>query len=108
MKKNKIFIILVACFALTACQSIKEGLSGSKSDNNDEFLVKKKNPLVLPPKYLELPKPRDSLTKNEEVSLYEDDLDIQKILGMEEDVKNSTSEQNGNTEDFILKNIKKN
>ena len=108
MKNNKILLILTTCFALTACQSGKDGLSGNKSNNSDEFMVKKKNPLILPPKYLELPKPQDSITKNEEVSLYEDDLDIQKILGMEEDVKNSTSEQNGNTEDFILKNIKNN
>ena len=108
MKKNKILLIIIFGFALTACQSVKDGLTGNKYENSDEFLVQKKNPLVLPPNYLELPKPKDSITKNEEVSLYEDDLDIQKILGMEEDVKNSTSEQNGNTEDFILKNIKKN
>ena len=108
MKKNKILLVLISCLTLAACQSLKDGLSGNKSENSDEFLVKKKSPLILPPKYLELPKPQDSITKNEEVSLYEDDLDIQKILGMEEDVKNSTSEQNGNTEDFILKNIKNN
>ena len=42
MKKNKIFLVLVSCFALTACQSVKDGLSGSKSENSDEFLVQKK------------------------------------------------------------------
>ena len=58
MKKNKIFLILVTFLSLTACQSIKDGLSGTKSENSDEFLVEKKNPLVLPPKYLKLPKPQ--------------------------------------------------
>ena len=39
MKKNKILLILVLCFTLTACQSVKDGLSGNKSNNSDEFLV---------------------------------------------------------------------
>ena len=108
MKKNKIFIILVACFALTACQSIKEGLSGNKSDNNDEFLVKKKNPLVLPPKYLELPRPKDITTEKEEASLNQDSLDIQKMLGVEEEVTNSPSLEGGDAEEFVLRNIKNN
>ena len=47
MKKNKILLILVSCFALTACQSVKDGLTGAKSENSDEFLVKKKNILVM-------------------------------------------------------------
>ena len=35
------FLILI-CFFLTSCQSIKDGLSGRKSENSDEFLVQKK------------------------------------------------------------------
>ena len=42
MKKNKILLILVSYFALTGCQAVKEGLTGSKSENSDEFLVQKK------------------------------------------------------------------
>ena len=106
MKKNKIFLILLSCLALTACQSVKDGLSGNKSENNDEFLVKKKNPLILPPKYLELPIPQDSLKKNEEVLLNEDELDIQKILRITEEAKDLPSKKNGNVEEFVLKNIK--
>ena len=108
MKKNKILLILVVCFALTACQSVKDGLSGNKSNNSDEFLVQKKNPLVLPPKFLELPKPQDSITENKKVSLNQDDLDIQKMLGIEEEVKNLPSPQSGEAEDFVLRNIKNN
>ena len=108
MKKNKIFLILVSCLALTSCQSVKDGLTGNKGENNDEFLVKKKNPLILPPKYLELPKPKNSITKNEEVSLNQDNLDIQKMLGIEEEDINLTSPQNGGPEEFVLRNIKNN
>ena len=108
MKKNKIALILIICCALTACQSIKEGLSGNKSDNNDEFLVQKKNPLVLPPKYLELPKPQESIIENEDLSLNQDDLDIQKMLGIEKEIKNLPSVKSGDAEEFVLRNIKNN
>ena len=108
MKKNKILLILFSCFALTACQSVKDGLTGSKSENSDEFLVKKKNPLILPPQYSELPKPQDSANKNEEASLNQDNLDIQKMLGIEEETTNLPSTQNGDAEEFVLKNIKNN
>jgi len=108
MKKNKILLILVSCLALTACKTIKDGLSGAKTENSDEFLVQKKNPLTLPPKYSELPRPKDSTIENEEISLNQDSLDIQKMLGIEEEVKNLPSPQSGEAEDFVLRNIKNN
>ena len=108
MKKNKILLVLISCFVLTACQSVKDGLSGSKQENSDEFLVKKKSPLVLPPKYLELPEPQDSIIKNEEESLIQDNLDIQKMLGIEEEATNSPSTKSGDAEEFVLRNIENN
>ena len=38
-KINFLFLVL---FVLTSCQSIKDGLSGNKGENSDEFLVQKK------------------------------------------------------------------
>jgi len=108
MKKNKILLVLISCLVLTACQSVKDGLSGAKSKNSDEFLVQKKNPLILPPSYLELPKPEDSTIENEEVSLNQDDLDIQKMLGVEKEATILPSAQSGDAEDFVLRNIKNN
>ena len=108
MKKNKILLTLLSCLALTACQSVKDGLSGSKIKNSDEFLVQKKNPLVLPPKYLELPKPQESIIENEDLSLNQDDLDIQKMLGIEKEIKNLPSVKSGDAEEFVLRNIKNN
>ena len=48
MKKIKlnIFIIFSLILLLTSCQSARDGLTGGKRNNTDEFLVKKKNPLV--------------------------------------------------------------
>ena len=53
---QKIFnkIIIIIFFFITACAAswddIKKGLGGEKRTSTDEFLVKKKDPLVMPPK----------------------------------------------------------
>ena len=56
---NKIIIIIF--FLTTACaeswQSVKKGLGGEKRTSTDEFLVRKKEPLVMPPKWKNLPEP---------------------------------------------------
>ena len=44
----------------------------------------------------------------EEVSLYQDDLDIKKLLGIEKEAKNLPSTKNGDAEEFVLRNIKNN
>jgi len=48
---NKIIIIIF--FLITACssswQDVKKGLGGGKRTSTDEFLVRKKEPLVMPP-----------------------------------------------------------
>ena len=53
------FIIFLA-FILSACGSVKEAgkvLRNEKVKNTDEFLVKKKQPLILPPDYEKIPEP---------------------------------------------------
>ena len=59
-----IIIITFLSFA-TACASswenVKKGLGGQKRTSTDEFLVKKKDPLVMPPKWQELPNPGQSM-----------------------------------------------
>ena len=70
--------------------------------------MQKKNPLVLPPQYLELPKPKDSTTKNKELSLNQDNLDIQKMLGIEKEDANLPLTQSVDVEEFVLRNIKDN
>ena len=66
MRKNKflnIFLIFFGLF-LYSCQTASEALQGKKrSDQSDEFLVEKKNPLAMPPDFDKLPTPG-----NQEVS----------------------------------------
>ena len=54
---NKFFFIILVSFFLYSCQSTKEGFTLKKKSSADEFLVEKKNPLVLPPDYGKLPIP---------------------------------------------------
>ena len=59
IKKNFIFILIF--IFLSNCQSLgnlKKAMTGQKINTTDEFLIKKKDPLILPPQYDELPLPK--------------------------------------------------
>ena len=102
MKFEKIIIFLFLMLFLHSC-SAKEALQGSKrSENSDEFLVEKKNPLTLPPDINELPVPLDQ----EEVNSNNEDssLDIKKVLQISED-QNSSNENNNEGQNSLEESI---
>ena len=102
--KNILFTILIFCY-LTGCGSVSEGFKLKKGNTGDEFLVEKKNPLVLPPDFTELPQPGSTNISdlNEEES-FESKILSNEIL----DKEDTSSSESNSMEDFILKNIKKN
>jgi len=106
MKINKLALLIFfgLLFLLTSCQSAREGLSGRKKDNTDEFLVQKKNPLVLPPDYNDLPLPKD------EQSSVNIDNEIKKLIENEEkdNISNNDSMGDGSLEDSIIKILNEN
>ena len=93
-------------FMTVSCQSLKNAVSGAKEKNSDEFLVQKKNPLVLPPDFTDMPVPFEESSKVTEVQIEDE---IEKLLGMENNTKktNDTS-GSGSIESFVLKKIKEN
>ena len=100
-KISKLFILLLFLYS---CGSFGEALQGKKrSDQGDEFLIDKKNPLVMPPDYDDLPEPKDAKIEEEE------DIDIEKLIGVYND---ETDQENNDppdsTEKFVLENISKN
>ena len=110
MKKLYMHIVylFLIIFALSGCQSVKDGLTGQKKSNSDEFLVKKKNPLVLPPKFDELPEPK-ILSDKERNS--EKEIDLKVILTKQKNITSSTStysNSNQSLEKNILEKIKNN
>ena len=106
MKKNNIYLILFMMLVTASCQSIKNAVSGVKQENSDEFLVQKKNPLVLPPDFTDLPVPFEESQKVTEVQIEDD---IEKLLGVENNTKNTNDTSDSSSiESFVLKKIKEN
>ena len=97
---KKIIYILTIIFFVTSCQtmdSVKRGLTGEKRLATDEFLIKKKDPLILPPDYENLPNPDERAAAMEEMSIFE------KTLGASIEDNSSTS---SSVENSILKKIR--
>ena len=106
--KNKIKLLLFLLILLNSCQSIKDGLSGAKQENSDEFLVEKKNPLEIPPDFEELPVPKkDEKNINQSEQVEEEIENLFKSFNEDETTDISIS-TNQSAEEFVLKKINKN
>ena len=100
----KVIYILVSMLFLFSCSGFKDAgkvLRNEKIRTTDEFLVKKREPLVFPPEYKEIPEPGSS---TEDKSKEEDN--IKKILKVPKE-KNNKSNGDLSVEDAILKKIRK-
>ena len=103
MKLKKITILLSSILFLLSCSGAKDALQGKKrSDNSDEFLVEKKNPLTVPPDIDELPVPLDE--ENQDQTDGQEDVDIKKVLKIEED-EDVSIETNGEEQKSLEKSI---
>ena len=107
---NKFFKISKLLFLLLflySCGSVGEALQGKKrSDQGDEFLIDKKNPLAMPPDFDKLPKPGEANIKSTK-DIESDQSNIENLLKnseIEEDA--SSSEEFTSIESLILKKIK--
>ena len=100
---KKIIVLLLLTFFVSSCEtmgSIKRGLTGEKLESSDEFFIRKKAPLSLPPKFDELPTPSAIGTGKVE-SLDVTDKLKEEILTIETNSSTST------TEESILEQIKR-
>ena len=105
MKKiNQFISIIIFLIFLNSCGSLNDAgkvLRNEKINNTDEFLVKKRDPLTLPPDFETIPKPGSLKNKNKT-----DESGIDKILKIpDESVSNNKS--SSSTEQSILNRIKK-
>ena len=91
---------MMLSFLITSCESVREGLTGSKNLSTDEFLVEKKDPLVLPPDFENLPNPSERQVSVEEMTSFEKTLKKQTI-------SESSSATENSVEESILNHIKK-
>ncbi len=101
---KKLICILILFSFLSACQSLKDGLEGNKkSKSAEEFLIEKKNPLVLPPDYSKLPVPKKQNNQNND-----NEFDLQKILESPDSDMESKTSDNQSLNKSIIDKIKKN
>ena len=68
---NKFVLLIFVSTFLISCQSIKDGLTGVKRNNSDEFLIEKKNPLIQPPEYGKLPTPEKKIEDENQTEVNE-------------------------------------
>ena len=88
-----IFIILIVSPLLFSCEGFK---LKKKATSGEEFLIEKKDPLVLPPDFSKLPKP------NEQPETADEEVNIISVF----DGNQSSSEDNNN-QNLPKSNIKK-
>ena len=100
MYKKAISLIIISLFVASCgdtLSAVKRGITGEKQKAGDEFLVKKKDPLILPPDFESLPSPDKEIMEEEEM------LSLEKTFN-----KNSSNEndyESSSTEESILKQI---
>ena len=101
---NKNFLFIISLFVLCSCQGVKDALSGKKYENSDEFLVIKKNPLILPPNFNDLPTPKDVADTNQVENIENEIEDLLSSIKDDGEVLDSSS--SSDTESFVLEKIK--
>ena len=102
---KKLFFYIILLILLNSCggglDDAKKVLKNEKIRTTDEFLVKKRNPLVLPPNFEEIPEPGsiDKKKENEEEK-------IKKILKAPKS-DNISGDNSSSIEESILNRIRK-
>ncbi len=102
-KFSKLLLLLLFLYS---CGSVGEALQGKKrSDQGDEFLIDKKNPLSMPPDFDKLPKPGEANVKSTK-DIENDQSNIKNLLKNTDDENVSNSDESTSIESSILKKIK--
>jgi len=102
---KNLVIFFSSIILLSACSSIEEAgkvLRNEKINSTDEFLVKKKEPLIMPPDLDKVPEPGTIKDKKET----NDEAKIKEIFKMPKSEKGSIK-SNSSTEDLIIDKIRK-
>jgi len=106
MQNRKIIFLFGLYLLISSCGdtlgSVKRGLTGEKELTTDEFLVQKKDPLIMPPDFENLPAPDEDGAKEEKILSFEETINNQSLSKSTENASSNTPEMS------ILEKIKKN
>ena len=86
-----IFLILVVSSFLFSCGGFK---LKKKAESGEEFLIEKKDPLVLPPDFSKLPKP------NEQPEVVDEEVNIISLFDGEQSSSEEDNNQNSSKSDI--------
>ena len=101
---NKILVIITLCLFITGCNSVKKAFDPERKNSSEEFLVEKKSPLSMPPKFNELPIPsNEKVDKESQISNIES-----LIIDKDSNEKSEIIESDKDFEELILDKIKNN
>jgi len=107
MRNFKLLNYFIILILLSSCGTLKDGFISPKKDNSDEFLVEKKMPLKMPPKFNELPTPKTNSIENQ----IEDNIEIKSLITKKDNNKstqNDNLKSNQSITKSLLKKIKEN
>ena len=108
-KSNYPIFLLIFLFLVSGCQDVKKGISGKNIGQGEEFLVIKKNPLVVPPDFEKMPIPKNEIKESNSIEVENNqDNDFKKLLKtQDQNVDLSDSRENsGDLEKKIIDKIK--
>ena len=94
--KNKFLTLILLLFLFSSCS----GLGVKRSDKSDEFLIEKKNPLVMPPDIDDLPKPKEKAKVEVEENNFEESLKSNNL-----ETQNSNQDESTTLQESIIKKI---
>ena len=86
-----IFVVLTVSSFLFSCGGFK---LKKKADSGEEFLIEKKDPLILPPEFSRLPKP------NEQPETVDEEVNIISVFDGEQSSSDEDNNQNSSKSDI--------
>ena len=101
---NKIILLTISAALLISCSGFKDAgkvLRNEKITTTDEFLIKKRDPLVLPPDFREIPKPKSQSNQTQNENKIKD------ILKVPKEEKRVAPNKSLSVEQSIIDKIKK-
>ena len=102
---NKILVIITIGLFISGCSSIQKAFDPERKNSSQEFLVEKKSPLSMPPKFDELPVPQSIVQENQDQSEDIKELITKKNLDQKE--LDETNNLDKSFEDIFLDKINK-
>ena len=90
---KKLIYILSIFFFVASCNTmdaVKRGLTGEKRASTDEFFIQKKDPLIMPPDFENLPTPDERGLEKKEISSFEDTLKDKSLAEIDTPSTNSS------------------